>query len=197
MTDLSRREAVTAMGAAAIAASGLLACKPDDVDRAARHAAANPGDDFEARFLTPHEVATVVLLGDLIIPADDRSGAASDAGAPAFIDFVLAEEMTDTTTIRGGLAWLDRECQSRFRRRFVECDDAQRAAVLDDIAWPARSKPEHSQGVAFFNRFRDLVATAFWSSQMGVEDIGYMGNHPVQEWNGCPDAQLRQLGLMT
>lgn len=196
MTSLSRREAVSAMGAAAIAASGLLSCRPDQVDRAARHAAANPGTDFDARFLTPHEVATVAVLGDLIIPADDRSGAASDAGAPAFIDFVLAEEMTEPTLVRGGLAWLDRECQSRFRRRFVECDDTQRAGVLDDIAWPARAKPEHSQGVAFFNRFRDLIATAFWSSRIGVEDIGYMGNHPVLEWKGCPEPQLRKLGLM-
>jgi hypothetical protein len=196
MTDLTRRDAISALGAAALAASGLAACRPGDVDRARRYAESHPGGDFDPQYLTPREVATVVILGDMVIPADERSGSASDAGVPAFIDFVLAEEMTDRTRIRGGLAWLDRESTGRYQVRFVDGNEAQREAILNDIAWPDKAKPEHSQGVAFFNAFRDLVASGFWSSRMGVQDIGYMGNHPVQKWDGCPAEQLRKIGVL-
>ena len=97
--------------------------------------------------------------------------------------------------MRGGLAWLDAECRERFGRNFVDCDDRQRRAVLDDIAWPARARPDLSHGVAFFNSFRDLTATGFWSSKMGVDELGYMGNTVVPEWKGCPEEQLRNLGV--
>jgi hypothetical protein len=103
--------------------------------------------------------------------------------------------MTSPDRIRGGLGWLERECGDRFGKGFVACSEAERIAVLDDIAWPARAKPAHSQGAAFFTAFRDLVAGAFWSSKVGVEDLGYRGNVPVAEWTGCPEEQLRKLGV--
>ena len=68
-------------------------------------------------------------------------------------------------------------------------------AILDDIAWPRRARPETSQGVAFFNRFRDLVASGFWSSEMGIRDLQYIGNTAVPVWNGCPPEAVRKLGL--
>jgi hypothetical protein len=77
----------------------------------------------------------------------------------------------------------------------VDCTAPERAAVLDDIAWPARARPEMSQGVAFFNNFRDLTASGFWSSEMGVKDLEYRGNTVVRRWNGCPDAALVKLGV--
>jgi gluconate 2-dehydrogenase gamma chain len=195
MTDLSRREALEALSAAA-AGAGLFACAPADVDRAAREAAkAKASGRFTPRFFTAGELATATLLADLVIPQDERSGSASDAGVPEFMDFVLAEEMTSPDRIRGGLGWLERECGDRFGKGFVACSEAERIAVLDDIAWPARAKPAHSQGAAFFTAFRDLVAGAFWSSKVGVEDLGYRGNVPVAEWTGCPEEQLRKLGV--
>lgn len=195
MSDLTRREALQALAAAA-AATGAFACAPADVDRAAREAAkAKAAGAFTPRFFTPDELASATLLADLLLPRDERSGSASDAGVPEFLDFVLAEEMTDPVRIRGGLAWLDRECHDRFGRRFLDCADGERAAVLDDIAWPGKARPEHSQGVAFFTAFRDLVAGGFWSSKVGVEDLGYQGNVVVAEWKGCPDEQLRKLGV--
>lgn len=195
MSDLTRREALQALAAAA-AATGAFACAPADVDRAAREAAkAKAAGAFTPRFFTPDELASATLLADLLLPRDERSGSASDAGVPEFLDFVLAEEMTDPVRIRGGLAWLDRECHDRFGKRFLDCADGERTAVLDDIAWPAKARPEHSQGVAFFTAFRDLVAGGFWSSKVGVEDLGYQGNVVVAEWKGCPDEQLRKLGV--
>ena len=195
MTDLTRREALAALAAAA-GTTAVFACGQAELDRATREAArARSSGTFTPRFFTAHELATATMLADMILPRDERSGSASDAGVPEFLDFVLAEEMTDPVRIRGGLAWLDSECTDRFARRFVEADESQRGLVLDDIAWPARAKPEFSQGTAFFTAFRDLVASGFWSSKVGVEDLGYRGNVPVAEWTGCPDEQLRKLGV--
>ena len=195
MSDLTRREALAALAAAA-GGAGVFACGPAEVDRATREAArAKASGQFNPRFFTAHELATATMLADMILPRDERSGSASDAGVPEFLDFVLAEEMTDPVRIRGGLAWLDSECTDRFGRRFVEADESQRGHVLDDIAWPGRARPEFSQGAAFFTAFRDLAASGFWSSKAGVEDLGYRGNAPVAEWTGCPEEQLRKLGV--
>ena len=150
---------------------------------------------FTPVFFTAHEYETVKILVDLIIPKDGRSGSATDAGVPEFMDFIVADQVSRQTAMRGGLAWLDTECRERFGRNFVDCDDRQRRAVLDDIAWPARARPDLSHGVAFFNSFRDLTATGFWSSKMGVDELGYMGNTVVPEWKGCPEEQLRNLGV--
>lgn len=97
--------------------------------------------------------------------------------------------------MRGGLAWIDRECLERFGNTFVECSEPERAALLDTIAWPGKASPELSQGVAFFNSFRDLTASGFFSSKIGVEDVRYLGNQYVVEWKGCPEEQLRKLGV--
>src|SRR2546426_1904782 len=129
------------------------------------------------------------------IPRDGRSGSATDAGVPEFMDFVLTDEPGRRTAMRGGLAWLDHECDDRYGKTFVACADAERAAVLDDIAWPKRARSALAPGVAFFQGFRDLTASGFWSSKMGVQDLRYMGNVVVPEWKGCPDEQLKKLGV--
>jgi hypothetical protein len=192
---MDRRTALRLTAAAPLAgAFSWTSCDVDDASRAARSVRAS-GEPFTPAFFDTHEWQTVRALVDLIIPADARSGSATAAGVPEFMDFMMTDVPDRQTAMRGGLRWLDGECRARFGRAFVECDDAQRAAVLDDIAWPARAKPEHSQGVAFFNSFRDLTATGFWSSRMGVEDLQYMGNVPVGEWNGCSPDALRKLGV--
>ncbi len=151
--------------------------------------------NYTPQFLTAHEFATVTLLADLILPADGRSGSASDAGVPEFIDFMMVDQPARQIAMRGGLAWLDHEHVSRFDSSFVESADAERREVLDAIAWPDRADPGLSHGVAFFSRFRDLTATGFWTSRIGIDDLGYQGNVPLTEWNGCPDEALRKLGV--
>lgn len=193
MTDLSRREAMQALAGIPLLAAGL---DPDQVLRATEAArAALRGADFEPQFFTPHELATVRVLAELVIPRDGRSGGALDAGVPEFMDFILNENPGMRTAFRGGLAWLDTESRERFGREFVDVADAHRRQILDDIAWPARAKPEHSQGVAFFNRFRDLTASGFFSSELGVADLRYIGNQFVMEWTGCPPEALAKLGV--
>jgi hypothetical protein len=140
----------------------------------------------------------VRLLADLIIPRDQRSGSASDAGVPEFMDYLMADHDTSPearTAMRGGLAWIDGECRRRFGKRFIDCVDRERTGLLDEIAWPARARPEMSHGVAFFSSFRDLTASGFWSSEMGVKDLRYQGNTFVPQWTGCPDVALRRIGV--
>ncbi len=153
------------------------------------------GKPFVAEFFTDHEYETVHLLVDLIIPADDRSGSATDAGVPEFMDFMLIDQPALQHPMRGGLAWLDYRCKKHYDKVFTECDDTQRRAVLDEIAWPDTAADEVSQGVAFFNSFRDLTASGFWSSKMGVDDLQYVGNVFVREWTGCPQEVLDKLGV--
>ena len=150
---------------------------------------------FKPKFFTAHEYATVRMLVDLVIPKDERSGSATEAGVPEFMDFMMTDRPDGQTPMRGGLAWIDHECENRFDKRFLECSAQERTAVLDDLAWPAKAKPEFAHGVAFFNSFRDLTAAGFFSSKMGVADLQYMGNVMVAEWKGCPDAALKKLGV--
>lgn len=152
---------------------------------------------YKPKALTPREYRTAKVLADLIIPADDKSGSASQAGAPEFIDGYLFEMKGRAveTQIRGGLAWLDSEANRRFEKDFVFCSVAQQKTILDLIAYPAKTVPEHRRAMLFFNRFRDLTASGFYTSKMGTKDLGYMGNTAVSEWNGCPEAVLKKLGL--
>ncbi len=150
------------------------------------------------KFFTAHEWKTVRVLSDYVIPRDERSGSATDAKVPEYIDFLLSDKEANPNTqtaIRGGLAWLDAECGHRFQKTFVDASDAQRRQVLDDIAWPRKAKPEMSHGVAFFNRFRDMTAAGFFSSAMGWKDLQYMGNVFNPNWNGCPPEALRRLDV--
>ena len=171
--------------------------------QAARQTVRKTGAPFKPKFFTPHEYATVVVLVDLIIPKDERSGSATDAGVPEFMDFIMLDQEERQTAMRGGLAWLDRECERRFDKRFVDCAPDQRTAILDDISVndPGPAKPvtpapgELSHGIEFFRSFRDLTASGFWTSKMGMADLHYMGNQPVLEWKGCPDEALRKLGV--
>jgi hypothetical protein len=139
----------------------------DDADRARELAVAarGAGAQFAPEFFDEHEYATVRVLVDLIIPRDDRSGSATDAGVPEFMDFIVNDQAGRQTAMRGGLAWLDAECLERFDLAFVDCATEQQSAVLDDIAWPGQARPKHSHGTF------------------------------VREWTGCPDEQLRKLGV--
>jgi hypothetical protein len=191
MSTINRRKMLTVLGTApaAVVTAGLVPAAPVAAQTPA------PADTTTGRrFFTDHEFATIVALSDMIIPKDARSGSASESGAPQFIDYIVAEQPARQTPMRGGLVWLDSECRARFDKTFLACSDAERRQVLDDIAWPAKARPEMSHGVRFFSSLRDLVATGFWSSRIGVEDLGYTGNRP-NVWTGPPREVLDKLGL--
>jgi hypothetical protein len=145
-------------------------------------------------FFTPEEMATITVLGDIIIPRDEVSGSASDAKVPEFIEFIVKDMPEHQTPVRGGLRWLDLHSYKRFEKSFKDCSAKQQIEIVDEIAYPGKAKPEMSQGVAFFDIMRDLVSTGFYTSEIGVKDIGYLGNTPNQ-WKGVPDDVLKQYGL--
>lgn len=161
----------------------------------------------QGKFFTDHEMATITVLGDIIIPKDEVSGSASDAKVPEFIDFIVIDMPQHQTPLRGGLRWLDMQCLKRYEKTFVDCDHQQQMEMVDDIAYPeieyddkgkktkkGNVKPGMEPGVAFFDLMRNLTATGFYTSEIGIKDIGYMGNTPNQ-WNGVPDDVLKQYGL--
>jgi gluconate 2-dehydrogenase subunit 3-like protein len=197
MKTISRRAALELLAAAPAAAT--LMWTPVEAEQAHTHAAdaraKTPAARFKPRFFTAHEYATVGVLVDLVIPRDDRSGSATDAGVPEFMDFMMIDQPRRQVAMRGGLALIDRLSRQRFGKSFVESSDARRRELLDEIAYTNR-KTVSEQASAFFTSFRDLTATGFFTSKMGIADLQYQGNVFVSEWNGCPDAALRKLGVL-
>jgi gluconate 2-dehydrogenase gamma chain len=145
-------------------------------------------------FFTKEEMATITVLGDIIVPKDAVSGSATDAKVPDFIEFIVKDLPEHQTPMRGGLRWLQIESLKRFDKSFNDISDRQRIEIVDDIAYPNKVKPGMQQGVSFFNLMRDLTCTGFYTSEIGVTDMGYAGNKPNQ-WNGVPDDVLKQYNL--
>ncbi|WP_153797409.1 gluconate 2-dehydrogenase subunit 3 family protein [Foetidibacter luteolus] len=205
---MDRRESLKALGITTISAGVLLdACKPKPKEQAEK-AAANTGDTADRQpveierdkklhaetFFTPHEMATITILGDIIIPKDEHSGSASDAKVPEFIEFIVKDMPEHQTPMRGGLRWLDVQCMNRYSNAFKDCTRQQQLELVDEIAYPGKAKPEMQQGVAFFDRMRSLTATGFFTTKMGIDDLGYVGNVP-NKWEGVPEDIIKQYGL--
>ena len=204
---MKRRDSIKAIIVGTIASSVLVdACTSADEKTTTAEQPASGGLDrmkeeaeyekkLEAEtFFTTHEMATITVLADIIIPKDEVSGSASEAGVPDFIEFIVKDMPQHQTPMRGGLKWLDLECFERYQKAFKDCDNKQQLELVDAIAYPEKAKPELKQGVAFFNLMRNLTATGFYTSEMGVKDVGYVGNRPNQ-WAGVPDDVLKQYNL--
>lgn len=148
------------------------------------------------KFFDEHEMKTISILVNIIIPKDEISGGAIDAGVPDFIEFIVKDMPHYQTPLRGGLKWLDLQCMKRFNKDFIACSEEQRIEVVDDIAYPEmiKDRPGLQPGVAFFNTMRDLTACGFFTSKIGIADLGYMGNKPNQ-WDGVPQEVLEQYGV--
>jgi gluconate 2-dehydrogenase gamma chain len=143
------------------------------------------------KFFTDHEMATITVLADIIIPKDDVSGSASEAKVPEFIEFIVKDMPAHQVPMKGGLRWLDMQCLSKYDKPFKDCTAAQQIELVDQIAYPAKATPAMKPGASFFSLMRNLTATGFYTSPIGVKDIGYAGNQPNQ-WNGVPADVLAQ-----
>ena len=211
---MDRRKSIKALLVGSVSAGVLVeACTTEDKKVPSEHAAA-PADVTPAgsinrmkeeaehekevesakTFFTADEMATITILSDIIIPKDETSGSASDAKVPAFIEFIVKDMPEHQIPLRGGLRWLDIQCLTRYDKPFKDCSQQQQIEMVDEIAWPAKAKPEMSQGVAFFSLMRNLTASGFYTTELGVKDIGFMGNVPNQ-WNGVPADVLQQYGV--
>jgi gluconate 2-dehydrogenase gamma chain len=195
MAPISRRAALRIVTSAPVSAALVWTPAEAQLAAAAREQAARRAAPFKPKFFTAHEWATVGVLVDLIIPRDERSGSATEAGVPQFMDFMMIDQPPRQIAMRGGLALIDRLAEDRFGARFVNLADPRRRALLDEIAYTSNPDPGLSHAIVFFSSFRDLTAGGFWSTKMGVEDLQYKGNTFVAEWEGCPDAALKKLGV--
>ena len=196
MTD--RRDFVKFMAAAPLAHFAVTALDLEEAATRTRDTLeklAERGQQYQPKVFTPAEWRTARVLVDYVIPRDARSGSATDAKVPEFMDVFMETRENMKTWMRTGLAWLDEESNKRFSKTFVDCDDTQRKAILDDIAWPRRARQEMQAGVRFFTNFRNFTSSGFWSSKMGIDDLQYMGNRPMSTWNGCPQPALDKLGV--
>jgi gluconate 2-dehydrogenase gamma chain len=146
------------------------------------------------KFFTEHELATIAVLSDIIIPKDDVSGSATDAGVPDFIEFMAKDKPELQLPLRGGLNWLDMQMLKTHGKSFKEVSANEQIAMVGQIAYPEKAKPEMKPGVRFFNMMRNLTASGFYTSKIGIADIGYAGNQ-ANQWNGVPDDVLKQYGV--
>lgn len=148
----------------------------------------------EEKFFTEHELATISLLADIIIPKDEISGSATDARVPDFIDFIVIDKPEHQTPMRGGLRWLDIACLKSYEKPFTGCSQKEQLDMVTNIAYPKKATPAFQQGVAFFSLMRNLTITGFYTTEIGFKDLGYVGNRPNQ-WNGVPDDVLQQFNM--
>lgn len=145
-------------------------------------------------FFTDAEMKTITVLVDIIIPKDERSGSASEAKVPEFIEFIVKDMPGYQTPVRGGLRWLEVHSLKAYNKGFTELSPEQQTKIIDQIAYPYNAAPELSQGVAFFSTLRNLTATGFFTSEMGIKDMEYKGNQP-NVWDGVPAEVLAQYNL--
>ncbi|GAC1672653.1 MAG: gluconate 2-dehydrogenase subunit 3 family protein [Candidatus Acidiferrum sp.] len=146
------------------------------------------GGRFAAKYFNAHEYATLRSLCDAIIPKDEKSGGALEAGAPEFIDLLTSENVKYQMSLRGGLAWLDNFCNDRFSTSYLDSKPDEKQEVLNLIAFRKNATKDHtlSQGVVFFSLVRSLTCDAFYTSKIGIADLQYMGNTSLREFPGCP-----------
>ncbi len=207
---MDRRKSLKLIAAGALASGALASgCNPEDKKKT--DATTEPTFNLDRnehelkhekevlameKFFNEHEMATITVLADMIIPADEVSGSATDAKVPEFIEFIVKDMPHYQVPMRGGLKWLDMQCLTRFEKPFVDCSETQKIDMVDLIAYPERKNvdTELKPGIKFFNLVRNLTATGFYTSEIGVKDLGYVGNVPNQ-WNGVPDDVLKQYGL--
>ncbi|WP_149913346.1 gluconate 2-dehydrogenase subunit 3 family protein [Sphingobacterium cavernae] len=206
---MNRRDSLKALGLIAAGSAAVLSTNSCDNKPAKSTAAAGQGDklpgvqDFEHErtqklleevYFDEHEMATIAVLADIIIPKDDNSPSATEVGVPDFIEFIVKDIPSYKLPMRGGLKWLDIHAQKRFKNVFVKCTSEEQIAIVEEIAFPKKAKPEVSQGVSFFNTMRDLTSSGYYTTKEGIAEIGYVGNRPGV-WTGVPDEVWKAHGF--
>jgi len=143
---------------------------------------------YTPKFFNAHAYKTLQRLCNTIIPADNESQGAVEAGAPEFIDLLTSENPDYQVSLGGGLMWLDNTCIDRYEKPYLDCTEDQQKEILDQIAYRKNAKkdPSLGQGIEFFGFLRKLTADGFFTSEIGIAYLGYVGNAYVQEFLGCP-----------
>ena len=149
---------------------------------------------FAESYFSEHELVTIAVLCDIILPSDHPNGGALDAGLPDFVEFIVKDRENLKLPVRGGIAWLDSYAIAGFGADFVNIEESQRLAICDRIAWPDVEDPELQPGIRFFSLMRDLTLTGYYTTAQGLQDLGYQGN-VANVWDGVPEEVLARHGL--
>ena len=174
MSDSSRREVLQGIALSLLAgALPLEAAQHVHGMAAAEKAASGP---YKPKAFTPHEFATLQKLADYIIPADETSPGAVEAGAPDFIDLLASQNPELLAIYTGGMGWLDRHMEAHHGKDFLSSAPQQQVAVLDVIAYRKNDSPETGPGIRFFDWARKMVVDAYYTSPIGVKEVGFLGN---------------------
>lgn len=213
---MKRRDTLKTLFVGSIAGGALLnSCKPDNkngqaevVEQAWPHTYGRTPEEIivdtkllEETFFNEHEMETLAILVDIILPPDEGSGSATEAGVPDFIEFMMKDYERLQLPMRGGLMWLDTESNKRFNKEFKHLTNSEQIEIVEDIAYPPILKPgeetkltQFSAGIKFFTQVRNLTMTGFFTSEIGIEELGYQGNRP-NVWDGVPQDVLDKHGL--
>ena len=189
---ISRREILKSLTVGVMAGSVLsvipVAAAEHAHNMVAAERAADPAGQYKPKFFSASQYKTLQALCQMIIPPDGETGGALEAGAPEFIDLLTSENTEYQLKLGGGLMWLDSTCGDRYGKAFVDCAPAQQKEILDLIAYRknALTNPAISQGVEFFSFLRNLVSDGFFTSEIGIKYLGYIGNTHLKEFPGCP-----------
>jgi len=192
MSGISRRDVLRnlAVGAAGGSVLKMIPAKAAELahELIDKEKASSPGGRYTPKYFASHQYQTLSQLCAMIIPKDEVSGGAIEAGAPEFIDLLSSENEELQGILGGGMMWLDNLCADRYERTFVDCTAAQQTEVLDLIAYKknAQADPVLSQGVVFFAKLRAMTCDGFYTSKIGIEDLKYIGNTALAEFPGCP-----------
>jgi len=195
---VSRRDVLRSLAVGATAGSVLTMIPAQAAEYAhslvQKEKAASAAGKYVPKFFPPHQYEALVSLCDTIIPKDEKSGGAVEAGAPEFIDLITSENVEFQTRLGGGLMWLDNHCVDEFGKVYMECTAEQRKTTLDLIAYRKNGKerPELKQGIAFFAVLRNMTCDGFYTSKIGVADLQYIGNTSRTDFPGCPPVPERQ-----
>jgi gluconate 2-dehydrogenase gamma chain len=190
--SISRRDILKSLTMTAVTGSVLRVIPIEAAEYAHRmvHAekAAADSHQYTPKFFTAHAYKTLQSLCNSIIPSDDEAKGAIEAGAPEFIDLLTSENPDYQLSLGGGLMWLDNTCTDRYEKVYLDCAPAQQKEILDLIAYRKNAKqdPVLEQGIDFFSFLRKLTADGFFTSEIGVGYLGYIGNTYVQDFLGCP-----------
>jgi len=194
ISELSRRALLRTIGASlAMGGSGAGLLSAQDAGHVHHAVAADRAKgDYKPKAFTPHEYATLRRLAELIMPPDEHSKGALDAGAPEFIDLLSSHNDELASIFTGGIGWLDEQMRHRYQAAFVDAHPDQQIQMLDLIAYRknAAEHPELGPGVRFFDWARNLVVDAYYTSKVGMDDLGFMGNGAMAQFS-VPEESLQ------
>ncbi len=189
---ISRRDILKSLTITAITGSVLRVIPLEAAEYAHRmvraEKAAAENEVYTPKFFSAHSYKTLQALCQTIIPADDQAKGAIEAGAPEFIDLITSENKDYQVALGGGLMWLDNTCIDRYGKAYLDCTPEQQKEILDLIAYSKNAKkdPSLGQGIEFFGFLRKLTADGFFTSEIGINYLGYIGNTYVKDFPGCP-----------